>query len=127
MGIDLKKDLVQFTPGGVGGKKTTVPVQMLFCLKEHNKKKINSHRWFFQAFGPVLNPNVCVLIDAGTKPAPKSIYHLWKAFEINPQCAGACGEIKAMLGTAGKALFNPLVATQNFEYKVSLRMSCLTV
>lgn len=23
-----------------------------------NKKKINSHRWFFNAFGPLIKPNV---------------------------------------------------------------------
>ena len=107
--------MVKLTPGS----KSATPVQILFCLKENNQKKINSHRWFFQAFGPVLNPNVCVLIDAGTKPGGTSIYHLWKAFEVNPQCAGACGEIKAMTGTAGRLLLNPLVATQNFEYKVT--------
>ncbi|KFH46189.1 Chitin synthase-like protein [Hapsidospora chrysogenum ATCC 11550] len=95
------------------------PVQMLFCLKEKNQKKINSHRWFFQAFGRVLDPNICVLLDAGTRPGGSSIYHLWKAFDLEPMCGGACGEIKAMLGTGGKHLLNPLVATQNFEYKMS--------
>jgi chitin synthase len=34
-------------------------------------------------------------------------------------CGGACGEIKAMLGTGGKLLLNPIVAAQNFEYKMS--------
>lgn len=33
------------------------PVQVLFCLKEQNKKKLNSHRWFFNGFGPLINPN----------------------------------------------------------------------
>lgn len=33
------------------------PIQVLFCLKEQNKKKLNSHRWFFNAFGPLLKPN----------------------------------------------------------------------
>ncbi|KGM91813.1 chitin synthase C [Paracoccidioides brasiliensis Pb18] len=33
-------------------------------------------------------------------------------------CGGACGEIKAML-SHGKRLINPLVAAQNFEYKMS--------
>ncbi|KAH8671532.1 glycosyltransferase family 2 protein [Xylariales sp. PMI_506] len=112
VGMAIKNDVVQLIP-----KKQ--PVQMLFCLKEKNQKKINSHRWFFQAFGRVLNPNICVLIDAGTKPGGNSIYHLWKAFDLEPMCAGACGEIKAMLGTGGKHLLNPLVATQNFEYKMS--------
>src|SRR5579859_4405763 len=94
-----------------------VPVQVLFCLKEKNAKKLNSHRWFFNAFGPLLNPNVCVLLDVGTRPGGKSIYHLWKAFDHNSNVGGACGEIKAMKGKAWKALLNPLVAAQNFEYK----------
>lgn len=111
MQLDIKK-------GVVGVKRGNTPVQMLFCLKEKNQKKINSHRWFFQAFGEVLQPNVCVLIDAGTRPGKDSIYKLWKAFDVEPQCAGACGEIKAML-EHGKNLLNPLVATQNFEYKMS--------
>ena len=112
VGLDLKGKIVQIKPQG----KT--PVQMIFCLKEKNQKKINSHRWFFQAFGRVLEPNICVLIDAGTKPGKDSIYHLWKAFDLEPMCGGACGEIKAML-SSGKKLINPLVATQNFEYKMS--------
>jgi chitin synthase len=33
------------------------PVQIIFCLKEQNKKKLNSHRWFFNAFGPLIKPN----------------------------------------------------------------------
>jgi chitin synthase len=111
MALDIKK-------GVVGVKKGNTPVQLLFCLKEKNQKKINSHRWFFQAFGSVLDPNICVLIDAGTKPGKDSIYQLWKAFDLEPMCAGACGEIKAML-VHGKKLLNPLVATQNFEYKMS--------
>ncbi|KAK6329749.1 Chitin synthase, class 1 [Orbilia brochopaga] len=113
--LEVKGDLVDVQPGG----KNSVPMQVIFCLKEKNQKKINSHRWFFQAFGEVLNPSICVLIDAGTKPGGQSIYQLWKAFELNPACGGACGEIKAMLGTGWKHLRNPLVATQNFEYKMS--------
>lgn len=112
IGLDLKGSNVIFKP------RQGPPVQMLFCLKEKNQKKINSHRWFFQAFGRILDPNICVLIDAGTKPGKDSVYHLWKAFDINPMCGGACGEIKVML-SHGKKLLNPLVATQNFEYKMS--------
>ena len=102
-----------------GAEKGMVPVQVLFCLKEKNAKKLNSHRWFFNAFSPLLNPNVCVLLDVGTRPGAKSIYHLWKAFDHNSSVGGACGEIKAMKGRAWRALLNPLVAAQNFEYKVS--------
>lgn len=35
-------------------EKGVVPTQIIFCLKEKNAKKINSHRWFFNAFGRLL-------------------------------------------------------------------------
>ncbi|KAF8930098.1 Chitin synthase, class 1 [Dissophora ornata] len=105
--------------GRSGHDKGYVPVQILFCLKEKNAKKLNSHRWFFNAFGQVLKPNVCVLLDVGTRPGSTSIYHLWKAFDLNSNVGGACGEICAMLGRGGSQLLSPLVASQNFEYKMS--------
>jgi chitin synthase len=88
-------------------------------LKEKNAKKINSHRWFFNAFGPILQPNVCVLLDVGTQPGPSSIYKLWKTFDLNSNVGGACGEIVALKGKYFRNLLNPLVAAQNFEYKIS--------
>lgn len=63
-------------------------------------------------------PEICVLIDAGTKPGHKSIYYLWEAFYNDANLGGACGEIHAMI-KGGKKLLNPLVAAQNFEYKMS--------
>lgn len=95
------------------------PVQMIFCLKQKNAKKINSHRWLFNAFGRILNPEVCILLDAGTKPGAKSLLALWEAFYNDKDLGGACGEIHAMLGHYGKKLINPLIAAQNFEYKIS--------
>ena len=111
-------------------------MQIIFCLKEKNQKKINSHRWFFNAFGPILKPKICVLLDVGTTPGPTSIYHLWKEFDINSNVGGACGEIVVFKGKYGEKLLNPLgsyasalpsffcficvlVAAQNFEYKMS--------
>ncbi|RSL88832.1 Chitin synthase 1 [Fusarium oligoseptatum] len=101
------------------GPQTLPPVQMMFCLKQKNTKKINSHRWLFNAFGRILNPEVCILLDAGTKPSPRSLLALWEGFYNDKDLGGACGEIHAMLGKGGKKLFNPLVAVQNFEYKIS--------
>ncbi|KAG0269403.1 Chitin synthase, class 2 [Linnemannia exigua] len=75
-----------------GADRGIVPVQILFCLKEQNKKKLNSHR---------------------------CIYHLWKAFDRDSSIGGACGEICADLGPNCANLLNPLVASQNFEYKMS--------
>ncbi|KAF2636809.1 chitin synthase 2 [Massarina eburnea CBS 473.64] len=102
-----------------GAEKGIVPVQMMFCMKEQNSKKLNSHRWFFNAFGKALNPNICILLDVGTKPGPKALYHLWKAFDNDSSVAGAAGEIKAGKGKHWLGLLNPLVASQNFEYKMS--------
>jgi chitin synthase len=102
-----------------GAEKGIVPCQMIFCLKEKNQKKLNSHRWFFNAFGRALTPNVCILLDVGTKPEPKALYYLWKAFDQDSNVAGAAGEIKAGTGKAWLGLLNPLVASQNFEYKMS--------
>jgi hypothetical protein len=55
-----------------------------------------------------------ILIDVGTKPGPKSLYFLWKTFDLNSNVGGACGEICAMKGKAWSGLLNPLVAAQNF-------------
>jgi chitin synthase len=100
-------------------EKGLVPVQIMFLLKEKNAKKINSHRWFFRGICRTLVPNVTVLIDVGTAPSNHSIYHLWKAFDVDQDVAGACGEIAVMKGKAWSGLLNPLVAAQNFEYKIS--------
>ncbi|KAL9103410.1 MAG: hypothetical protein Q9163_001549 [Psora crenata] len=101
------------------GPTTLPPVQMIFCLKQKNSKKINSHRWLFNAFGNILNPEICILLDAGTKPGTKSLLALWEAFYNDKDLGGACGEIHAMLGRGWRNLLNPLVASQNFEYKIS--------
>ena len=98
--------------------ESTVPVQMLFALKEQNQKKINSHRWAFEGFAELLQPNIVVLLDAGTMPGKDSIYELWREFRV-PNVGGACGEIRTDLGKNFTNLVNPLIASQNFEYKMS--------
>lgn len=111
VGINRVDDTVKLTTTKI------VPVQLVFCLKEQNAKKINSHRWAFQALGQVLQPETVVLLDCGTQPLGKSLYHLWQEFDKDAQVAGACGEIKAML-RAKQIVTNPLVYAQNFEYKM---------
>src|SRR6267378_7670767 len=36
-------------------------------------------------------PDICFLVDAGTKPGPQSIYYLWKAFHDDPHLGGSSG------------------------------------
>ena len=112
-GKDVTAHIFEYTSTAVVSESGEVaqgstPVQILFCLKEQNKKKLNSHRWFFNAFGPLIKPNgarhvdsvlllpilfiVCILLDVGTKPTGTSIYELWKCFDKHPGVGGACGE-----------------------------------
>ncbi|KAI5953229.1 hypothetical protein KGF54_002600 [Candida jiufengensis] len=111
VGIDRINDHVHLKPN-------SSPIQFIFCLKEQNARKINSHRWCFQAFAPILKPKIIMLLDVGTKPSKDAFYYLWRSFK-DPNVAGACGEMKASLGQGKKLLINPLVAAQNFEYKIS--------
>ncbi|CAN3371722.1 hypothetical protein DIURU_002935 [Diutina rugosa] len=111
VGIDAVNERVHLN-------NNSTPVQLMFCLKERNSRKINSHRWAFQAFCPIINPRVIMLLDCGTKPAKDAFFYLWRSFR-DPNVAGACGEMQAALGPGRKLLANPLVAAQNFEYKIS--------
>lgn len=111
VGIEAVNDRVHL-------EANSTPVQFLFCLKEKNARKINSHRWCMQSFAPILKPNIIMLLDCGTQPAKDAFYYLWRAFR-DENVAGACGEMRAALGPSKKLLSNPLVAAQNFEYKIS--------
>lgn len=117
--ITPNQQLIRPSSDDKDSSKNFPPAQIIFCLKQKNTKKINSHRWLFNAFGRILNPEVTILIDAGTKPSPRSLLALWEAFYNDKHLGGACGEIHAMLGKGGRKLLNPLVAIQNFEYKIS--------
>ena len=91
---------------------------MMFCLKEENQKKINSHKWAFEDFVELLQSNIVTLIDADNMPGSDSINKIWRGSR-NLQMGGACGEIKTDIGRFGKNLINLVVASQNFEYKMS--------
>lgn len=95
LSIDSKPSLVapSLDNSADAAKSNLVPVQLIFCLKQKNAKKINSHRWLFNAIATQLRPEVCILIDAGTKPGKRSLYALWQAFHNNRNLGGACGEV----------------------------------
>ncbi|KAJ3733608.1 glycosyltransferase family 2 protein [Lentinula guzmanii] len=87
--------------------KGIVPTQIIFCMKEKNQRKI------------IATAERLCTPGCGTRPGNKSIYRLWKTFDLNSNVAGACGEISAYKGKNWSLLLNPLVAAQNFEYKIS--------
>lgn len=88
-----------------GAKDNIPPVQVCLMIKHENAKKINSHRWVFNGFARHINPNVIVLLDAGTKPGPLSIYRLWQAFYNEKWLGGCAGEIRADIRRGLKVRF----------------------
>ncbi|TMW60216.1 hypothetical protein Poli38472_000258 [Pythium oligandrum] len=91
------------------------PIQLIYALKENNGGKLNSHLWFFNAFSEQLLPTYTVLVDVGTIPGPDSVYRLVRTMDRNHQIGGVAGEI----AVEQPNYFNPVIAAQHFEYKIS--------
>ncbi|KAM0430065.1 hypothetical protein ACHAPT_006071 [Fusarium lateritium] len=98
------------------------PVQLMLLLKASNSGKLSSYRWMYNGFATVLDPNVTVHLDVGTKLGQESLYKLWKEFDLEPRLAAACAEITCSLNGNWLNLLNPMVAAQNFEYKVGFQL-----
>ena len=97
-----------------GVEKCVVPVQIILPQREELEED-----QFPSLVLQCLRANPAAKCMHPPMPGPTSIYHLWKAFDINPNIGGACGEIVALKGKYGQYLINPLVAAQNFKYKMS--------
>lgn len=41
------------------------PMQIIFAAKVRNKGKLDSHCWFFDGLAYMLQPEYCILFDAG--------------------------------------------------------------
>ncbi|PNP85083.1 hypothetical protein FNYG_01608 [Fusarium nygamai] len=99
-----------------------IPVQLMLLMKASNCGKLNSYRWLYNGFAKVLDPNITVHLDVGTKLGMLALYKLWKEFDREPMLAAACGEISCSLGGNWMNILNPIVAAQNFEYKVGFQL-----
>lgn len=93
-------------------------LKVFFCVKHENKRKLNSHLWFFEGFCKVNNPRFCMLIDAGTEPEDEALYLLYKAMRKDPQIAGVCGEIIPR-AINEESFFDVFFFAQKVEYKFS--------
>ena len=89
-------------------------LNLIFCVKQLNKRKLNTHLWFFEGFCSKINPEFVMLLDVGTKPDKEGLFLLYKAMVDYDKVAGCCGEIIPI--SSG---FNPLVLAQMVEYKFS--------
>ena len=95
--------------------KLHVPLNLILCVKQYNKRKLNSHLWLFGGFCHEIQPDYVMLLDVGTRPLKNSLYYLYEAMQKNPNLAGCCGEIKPM----NPKLWNLVVQAQVVEYKFS--------
>ncbi|ENH75322.1 Chitin synthase 3, partial [Fusarium oxysporum f. sp. cubense race 1] len=98
------------------------PVQLMLLMKTSNCGKLNSYRWLYNGFARVLDPNMTVNLDVGTKLGKQELFKLLKEFDLEPMLAAACGEISCSLGGSWLNLLNPSVTAQNFEYKVGFQL-----
>jgi chitin synthase len=65
-------------------------LKILSCFKHTNGTKLSSHLWFFEGFCRQFNPEICVLLDVGTKPGPKGILRYLESFQ-NENIGGVTG------------------------------------
>ena len=90
-------------------------LQLVFCVKQKNKRKLNTHLWFFGGFCEMIQPKFVMLLDVGTKPFSTSLCALYDVMKVNPAIAGVCGEIAPM----DPQIFNIIVSGQTVEYTFS--------
>ncbi len=43
-------------------------INFIFAIKQKNDGKINSHKWFFLGLCKLLQPELCLILDCGTRP-----------------------------------------------------------
>lgn len=89
------------------------PLKLIMCVKQFNKRKLNSHLWFFGGFCEEIQPKYVMLLDVGTRPLEGSLFYLYEAMHCDKQLAGCCGEIKPM----NYDLWKIVVPAQHVEYK----------
>ncbi|OMJ76463.1 hypothetical protein SteCoe_24170 [Stentor coeruleus] len=90
-------------------------LNFIFCVKQKNKRKLNTHLWFFGGFCEYMKPNYVMLIDVGTMPLPNSLFYLYEAMATQKDLAGCCGEIRPM----DPNIWKLVVPAQVVEYKFS--------
>lgn len=90
----------------------------MVILKQENTKKINSHRWLFSAVASMLLPELIISIDVGTKLSNNALLRMWEAFFNDKSLGAACAHVVPAT-QSWTSYFNPLIASQLFEYKIS--------
>jgi chitin synthase len=78
-----------------------------------------TERWLYQAFGRILEPEICIQLDVGAKPQANCVLEIWRTFNNSKSLGAAYGRVKVRPGTYGLNVLNPLVAAHRFEDEIS--------
>eukprot|EP00359_Climacostomum_virens_P000051 CAMPEP_0204897290 /NCGR_PEP_ID=MMETSP1397-20131031/651_1 /ASSEMBLY_ACC=CAM_ASM_000891 /TAXON_ID=49980 /ORGANISM="Climacostomum Climacostomum virens, Strain Stock W-24" /LENGTH=737 /DNA_ID=CAMNT_0052065017 /DNA_START=759 /DNA_END=2969 /DNA_ORIENTATION=- len=90
-----------------------VKFDLVWVIKQANRRKLNTHLWFFEGICPIISPEYVILLDIGTGPQESSLKMLIDAMEHDPNVAGCCGEIVP----DKHDFFNVVQGAQVVEYK----------
>jgi chitin synthase len=71
-------------------------LNLIWAIKQENKKKLNTHLWFFGGFCQYIQPKYVMLLDVGTRPHPDALFKLYECMKLDRNVAGCCGEIVPM-------------------------------
>jgi chitin synthase len=71
-------------------------LNLIWAVKQENKKKLNTHLWFFGGFCQYIKPKYVMLLDVGTRPHPNALFKLYECMKLDRNVAGCCGEIAPM-------------------------------
>ena len=93
-------------------------INFMFCIKQRNDGKINSHKWFFQAVCKYIKPQFCMLLDIGTRPDSYALQKLYNFMVAHPQSGGVCGEIEVDITPQSGCASYMVQAAQFYEYKL---------
>jgi cellulose synthase/poly-beta-1,6-N-acetylglucosamine synthase-like glycosyltransferase len=95
------------------GDDEDTPLQLIWVIKEQNRRKLNTHLWFFEGFCEYIQPEYVMLLDVGTQPRRSALYRLYEAMVLDPKIAGCCGEI----APRDASMWSMIESAQVVEYK----------
>jgi len=100
-------------------------LKVTILIKRDNRRKHNSHEWFFQSFCPSYNADYAFATDCGTIFHSRCVSHLIKFLDTHEESAGVTARQRVMTakmqGTTGEGLLARWYRSlQAYDYEASI-------
>eukprot|EP00124_Ichthyophonus_hoferi_P000711 Ihof_evm10s28 gene=Ihof_evmTU10s28 len=100
-------------------------LNMTMIIKRDNRRKHNSHEWFFMGFCPAYNSEYAFATDCGTLYADKCLLHLIEYMENHPEVAASTGRQRVMSAAMQETEDEGFIAmwyraSQAYDYEASI-------